>query len=225
MACPGCSRPLCNWISGLAYKINAGRIVVKWGEISQISIVPRCSQSVPARNQRACSWHAADWETEVGLSRALWLWRKSVAWHKRRKAKRKLERQEGKLSASLFIKKEVGLRIIWIGLGWMEFLQKLQGEQLAALNRHWIIWSGVTARSLNVLRQFAASTLLKNEDCLLDLTTPPGWAGFLRRLQACQLAVFKRRWDIWSGVTARYIRVRRQVAAENTHMRVCWQAG
>ena len=227
MACPGCSRPLCNWIgSGLVFKINAGRIVVKWGEKSQISIVPRCSQSVPARlNQRACSWNMADWETEVGLSRALWLWREFAAWRKRRTAKRRLERQERKLSASLFIKKEVGLRIIWIGFGWMEFLQKLQGEQLAALSRHWIIWSGVTARSIRVLRQFAASTLLKNEDCLLDLTNPPGWAGFLRRLQACQLAVFKRRWDIWSGVTARYIRVRRQVAAENTHMRVCWQAG
>ena len=167
----------------------------------------------------------ADWETEVGLSRALWLWREFAAWRKRRTAKRRLERQERKLGASLFIKKEVGLRIIWIGFGWMEFLQKLQGEQLAALNRHWIIWSGITARSLNVLRQFAASTLLKNEDGLLDLTIPPGWTGFLRRLQACHLEVFKRRWDIWSGVTARYIRVRRQVAAENTHMRVCWQAG
>ena len=139
-----------------------------------------------------------------------------MAWHKRRKAKRRLEHKERKLSASLFIKKEVGLRIIWIGLGWMEFLQKLQGEQLTALNRHWIIWSGVTARSLNVLRQFAASTLLKNEDCLLDLTIPPGRRGFLRRLQACQLAAVKRRWDIWSGVTARYIRVRRQVAAKKT---------
>ena len=31
----------------------------------------------------------ADWETEVGLSRALWLWRESAAWHKRRTAKRK----------------------------------------------------------------------------------------------------------------------------------------
>jgi len=117
------------------------------------------------------------------------------------------------MSASLFIKKEVGLRISWIGLGWMEFLQKLQGEQLAALSRRWIIWSGVTARSSSVLRQFAASTLLKIEDGLLDLTIPPGWTGFLRKLQACQLAVFKRRWDIWSGVTARYIRVRRQVAS------------
>ena len=46
----------------------------------------------------------------------------------------------------MFIKKESGLRIIWIGLGWMEFLQKLHGEQLAALSRHWIIWSGVTAK-------------------------------------------------------------------------------
>ena len=181
MACPGCSRPLCNWMgSGLVFKINAGRIVVKWGEKSQISMVPRCSQSVPTRlNQRACSWNMADWETEVGLRRALWLWRESAAWHKRRTAKRRLERQERKLSASLFIKKEVGLRIIWIGFGWMEFLQKLQGEQLAALSRRWIIWSGVTARSSSVLRQFAASTLLKNEDSLLDLTIPPGWRGFL----------------------------------------------
>ena len=117
-----------------------------------------------------------------------------------------------KLSASLFIKKEVGLRIIRIGFGWMEFLQKLQGEQLAALSRHWIIWSGVTARSSSVLKQFAASTLLKNEDGLLDLTIPPGWTGFLRRLQACQLAAVKRRLDIWSGVTARLIRIRRQAA-------------
>ena len=170
MACPGCSRPLCNWIGpGLACKINAGRIVVKWGEKSQISMVPRCSQSVPARlNQRACSWNMADWETEVGLSRALWLWRESAAWHKRRKAKRSLERQERRLSASLFIKKEVGLRIIWNCPGWVELLQELWREQLAA---------------------------------------------------------FKRLLDIWSGVTARYIRVRRQVAAENTHIRVCWQAG
>ena len=124
IVCPGCSRPLCNWMgSGLVFKINAGRIVVKWGEKSQISMVPRFSQSLPARlNQRACSWNTADWETEVGLSRALWLWRESAAWHKRRTAKRRLERQERKLSASLFIKKEVGLRIIWIGLGWMEFL-------------------------------------------------------------------------------------------------------
>ena len=95
----------------------------------------------------------ADWETEVGLSRALWLWRESAAWHKRRKAKRRLERQERKLSASLFIKKEAGLRIIWIGLGWMEFLQKLQGEQLAALSRRWIIWSAVTAKYTRVCMQ------------------------------------------------------------------------
>ena len=111
----------------------------------------------------------------------------------------------------MFIKKEVGLRISWIGLGWMEFLQKLQGEQLQALSRHWIIWSGVTARSLNVLRRFAASTLLKNEDCLLDLTIPPGWMGFLRRLQACQLAALSRHWIIWSAVAAKYTRVRMQV--------------
>ena len=95
----------------------------------------------------------ADWETEVGLSRALWLWRESVAWHKRRNAKRKLERKERKLSASLFIKKEVGLRIIWTGVGWMEFLQKLQGEQLTALSRHLIIWNGVTAKQARVRMQ------------------------------------------------------------------------
>ena len=95
----------------------------------------------------------ADWETEVGLSRALWLWRESAAWHKRRKAKRRLERQGRKLSAPLFIKKEVGLRIIWTGVGWMEFLQKLQGEQLAALSRHLIIWNGVTAKQARVRMQ------------------------------------------------------------------------
>ena len=111
----------------------------------------------------------------------------------------------------MFIKKEAGLRIIWIGLGWMEFLQKLQGEQLQALSRHWIIWSGVTARSSSVIRQFARSTLLKNEDSLLDLTIPPGWMGFLRRLQACQLAALSRHWIIWSGVTAKQARVRMQV--------------
>ena len=161
-------------------------------------MVPRCSQSVPARlNQRACSWHITDWRL----------------WHDGTSDERP---NEGwKLSASLFIKKEVGLRIIWNGLGWVELLQKLWREQLAALNRHWIIWSGVTARSICVLRQFAASTLLKNEDCLLDPTIPPGWREFLRRLQACQLAVFKTSQDIWSGVTARYIRVRRQLAAES----------
>ena len=76
-----------------------------------------------------------------------------MAWHKRRNAKRKLERKERKLSASLFIKKEVGLRIIWTGVGWMEFLQKLQGEQLAALSRHWIIWNGVTAKQARVRMQ------------------------------------------------------------------------
>ena len=213
MACPGCSRPLCNWIgSGLVCKINAGRIVVKWGEKSQRSMVPRCSQSVPARlNHRACNWHMADWETEVGLRRAWWLWRESTAWHRRRKAKRRLERQERKLSASLFIKKEAGLRIIWIGLGWMEFLQKLQGEQLQALSRHWIIWSGVTARSSSAITQFARSTLLKNEDSLLDLRIPPGWMGFLRRLHACQLAALSRHWIIWSAVAAKYTRVRMQV--------------
>ena len=53
----------------------------------------------------------------------------------------------------MFIKKEVGLRIIWIGFGWMEFLRKLQGEQLAALSRHWIIWSGVTAEYIRVRMQ------------------------------------------------------------------------
>ena len=166
----------------------------------------------------------ADWETEVGLRRAWWLWRESTVWHRRRKAKRRLERQERKLSASLFIKKEVGLRIIWIGFGWMEFLQKLQGEQLAALSRRWIIWSGVTDLSSSALKQFAASTLLKNEDGLLDLTIRPGWAGFLRRLQACQLEVFTIIWDIWSGVTARYIRVRRQ-AEEVPHHQRLWEGG
>ena len=95
----------------------------------------------------------ADWETEVGLSRALWLWRESAAWRKRRTAKRRLKQQERKLSASLFIKKEVNLRISWIGCGWMEFLQKLQGEQLAALSRHLIIWSVVAAKYTRVRMQ------------------------------------------------------------------------
>ena len=114
-------------------------------------MVPRCSQSVPARlNQRACSWHITDWRL----------------WHDGTSDERP---NEGwKLSASLFIKKEVGLRIIWNGLGWVELLQKLWREQLAALNRHWIIWSGVTARSIRVLRQFAASTLLEKRGL------PPG---------------------------------------------------
>ena len=53
----------------------------------------------------------------------------------------------------MFIKKEVGLRIIWIGFGWMEFLRKLQGEQLAAQSRHWIIWSAVTAKYTRVRMQ------------------------------------------------------------------------
>ena len=104
----------------------------------------------------------ADWETEVGLSRALWLWRESAAWHKRRTAKRRLERQERKLSASLFIKKEVNLRIIWIGVGWMEFLQKLQGEQLAALSRHWIMWSAVTAKQARIRMQVGIAELRRD---------------------------------------------------------------
>ena len=104
----------------------------------------------------------ADWETEVGLRRALWLWRESAAWHKRRTAKRRLERQERKLSASLFIKKEVNLRIIWIGVGWMEFLQKLQGEQLAALSRHWIIWSAVTAKQARIRMQVGIAELRRD---------------------------------------------------------------
>ena len=66
----------------------------------------------------------ADWETEVGLSRALWLWLESAAWRKRRTAKR-----------------------------WMEFLQKLQGKQLAAQSRHWIIWSAVAAKYTRVRMQ------------------------------------------------------------------------
>ena len=53
----------------------------------------------------------------------------------------------------MFIKKEVGLRIIWIGFGWMEFFQKLQGEQLAAQSRHWIIWSAVTAKQARIRMQ------------------------------------------------------------------------
>ena len=51
------------------------------------------------------------------------------------------------------MKKEVGLRNIWNGFGWMEFLQKLQGEQLAALSRHLIIWSTVAAKYTRVRMQ------------------------------------------------------------------------
>ena len=114
----------------------------------------------------------------------------------------------------MFIKKEVGLRIIWNGLGWVEVLQKLWREQLAALNRHWIIWSGVTARSIRVLRQFAASTVLTNEDCLMDLTILPGRRKILQRLHVCHLEVFKIFWDTWSGLVARFHWARRQVAAQ-----------
>ena len=94
MACPGCSRPLCNWIASRPVcNINVGGTVVTWEEKSNISMVRRCSQSVPARpNQRTYKWHIADWETEVGLLRALRLWQQSVAWHKLRKAKRRLQR-------------------------------------------------------------------------------------------------------------------------------------
>ena len=179
-------------------------------------MVPRCSQSVPARlNQRACSWHITDWRL----------------WHDGTSDERP---NEGwKLSASLFIKKEVGLRIIWNGLGWVELLQKLWREQLAALNRHWIIWSGVTARSIRVLRQFAASTLLKNEDCLLDPTIPPGWTEFLRRLQACQLAVFKtarisgvESLHGTSGSAGSWLpRVSRRQAEEVPHHQRLWEGG
>ena len=59
----------------------------------------------------------------------------------------------------MFIKKEVGLRIIWIGVGWMEFLQKLQGEQLAALRRHWVIWDAVTAKQARIRMQVGIAEL------------------------------------------------------------------
>ena len=62
----------------------------------------------------------------------------------------------------MFIKTEVGLRIIWIGLGWMEFLQKLQGEQLAALNRHWIMWSAVTAKQARIRMQVGIAELRRD---------------------------------------------------------------
>ena len=126
-------------------------------------------------------------------------------------------KQEPKLSASLFIQKDACLGIIWNGLGWKEFLQgKLQREQREALTELWIIWSGLTARSIRVRRRFVVSKLLKNDEgCRLDLPIPPGWKEFLRMLQERQLAVFKTSQDIWSGVTARYIRARRQLAAES----------
>ena len=62
----------------------------------------------------------------------------------------------------MFIKKEVGLRIIRIGFGWMEFLQKLQGEQLAALSRHLIIWSVVAAKYTRVRMQVGIAELRRD---------------------------------------------------------------
>ena len=52
--------------------------------------------------------------------------------------------------------------IIWIGLGWMECLQKLQGEQLAALSRHWIIWSAVTAKQARIRMQVGIAELRRD---------------------------------------------------------------
>ena len=57
-----------------------------------------------------------------------------------------------------------------------------------------------------------AAMFIKNED---GLTIPPGWREFLQRLRDDQLAALQRLREIWSGVTARYIRVRRQLAARN----------
>ena len=51
---------------------------------------------------------------------------------------------------------------IWIGVGWMEFLQKLQGEQLAALSRHWIMWSGVTAKQARIRMQVGIAELRRD---------------------------------------------------------------
>ena len=62
----------------------------------------------------------------------------------------------------MFIKKEVNLRLIWIGVEWMEFLQKLQGEQLAALSRHWIMWSGVTAKQVRIRMQVGIAELRRD---------------------------------------------------------------
>ena len=53
---------------------------------------------------------------------------------------------------------------------------------------------------------------VKNED---GLAIPPGWREFLQRVRDDQLAALKRLWVVWSGVAARYIRVRRQLAARN----------
>ena len=211
------SRPLCNWIaSRLVCKINAGATVVTWGEKSNISMVRRRSQSVPARpNQRSYSWHIADWETEVGLIRALRLWQQSVAQHKRLRGKRKWKKQEPKLSACLFIQKEEEARLgtIWNGLAWKEFLERLQREQLKIRRDHWVAWSGQTFRSICALRRFAASTLLTNEDCLLDLRILRERRNFLRRVHVCHLEVFNKRWVIWSGLVAKYHRIRKQVVA------------
>ena len=62
----------------------------------------------------------------------------------------------------MFIEKEVNLRIRWIGVGWMEFLLKLQGEQLAALSRHWIMWSAVTAKQARIRMQVGIAELRRD---------------------------------------------------------------
>ena len=188
------------------YKINAGGVVVKWGLKVQGLMGNRCSKSVPARlHHREGSWHMADWETEIGLSRALWLWRESAARYKQRRAKRNLKGRVRKVMAALLIEQEFGLTT---PAGWMEFLQRLQDEQRAALSRRLVIWIGVTARCISLCRQLAAMCI-KND---ASLTLPHGWREFLRRVLDDQLAALKSFWVVWSGIVARYIRVKTQLA-------------
>ena len=77
----------------------------------------------------------------------------------------------------MFIKKEVNLRLIWIGVGWMEFLQKLQGEQLAALSRHWIMWSGVTAKQARIRMQVGVAELRRWSFAYRAAAAPPEAVG------------------------------------------------
>ena len=115
----------------------------------------------------------------------------------------------------MFIQKEEEARLgtIWNGLAWKEFLERLQREQLKIRRDHWVAWSGQTFRSICALRRFAASTLLTNEDCLLDLRILRERRNFLRRVHVCHLEVFNKRWVIWSGLVAKYHRIRKQVVA------------
>ena len=116
----------------------------------------------------------------------------------------------------MFIQKEEEARLgtIWNGLAWKEFLERLQREQLKIRRDHWVAWSGQTFRSICALRRFAASTLLTNEDCLLDLRILRERRKVHRRVHVCHLDVFNRFWDMWSGCVARLHIIRMKVAAQ-----------